>query len=117
MSSSFRNSQTLGQYFEPLYGRWRETTLQLAVVGWEDQLTEALRRWVHRAQETCANEDLPITQRLNTVIRDACELLRLEFVDGAASHRDITLIPRIGSMARVLLRDVARTLVDDCKSR
>jgi hypothetical protein len=99
------------------YGRRRETTLQLAVVGREDQLTEVLRRWVRRAQETCANEDLPITQRLNTIVRDAYELLRLEFVDGAASHRDIALVPRIGSVAGILLRDVARTLVDDCRSR
>ena len=38
-------------------------------------------------------------------------------LDGAASHGDIALVPRIGSVARMLLRDVARTLVDDCRSR
>ena len=80
--------------------------LQLAVVGREGQLTEALRLWVRCAQETCANEDLPIIQRLNTVVRDVCELLRLELVDGAASLRDIALVPRIGSVARMLLRNM-----------
>ena len=56
-------------------------------------------------------------QRLNIVVQDACELLRLEFVDGAASHRDIALVPRIGSVARMSLQDVARTLVDDHRSK
>ena len=31
------------------YGHWCEITLQLAVIGWEDQLTEVLHRWVRRA--------------------------------------------------------------------
>ena len=34
------------------YGRRREIALRLAVVGREDQLAEALRRWVRRVQET-----------------------------------------------------------------
>ena len=96
------------------YGRRREIALRLAVVGREDQLAEALRRWVRRAQETCAKEDLPITQRLNTVVRDACELLSL--VDGTASRGDVrvALNPGMGSVARVLAaRDAARTLVEE----
>jgi len=40
------------------YSRRREIALRLAVVGREDQLAEALRRWVRRAQETCAREDV-----------------------------------------------------------
>jgi hypothetical protein len=94
------------------YGRRREIALRLAVVGREDQLAEALRRWVRRAQETCAKEDLPITQRLNTVVRDACELLGL--VDGAASREDMGLGPGIGSVARIVAtRDAARVLVEE----
>ena len=94
------------------YGRRREIALRLAVVGREDQLAEALRRWVRRAQETCAKEDLPITQRLNTVVRDACELLGL--VDGASSREDMGLGPGIGSVARIVAtRDAARVLVEE----
>ena len=88
--------------------------MRLAVVGREDQLAEALRRWVRRAQETCAKEDLPIAQRLNTVVRDACELLNL--IDGATSRENmsVTLDPGIGSVARILAaRDAARTLVEE----
>jgi hypothetical protein len=40
------------------YGRRREIALRLAVVGREDQLAEALRRWVRRTQETRAREDV-----------------------------------------------------------
>ena len=67
---------------------------------------------MRRAQETCAKEDLPITQRLNTVVRDACELLGL--VDGAASREDMGLGPGIGSVARIVAtRDAARVLVEE----
>ena len=96
------------------YGRRREIALRLAVVGREDQLAEALRRWVRRAQETCAKEDLPIAQRLNTVVRDACELLSL--IDGAASCGDlnVALDPGIGSVARIVAaQDAVRTLVEE----
>jgi hypothetical protein len=94
------------------YGRRREIALRLGVVGREEQLAEALRRWVRRAQETCAKEDLPITQRLNAVVRDACDLLGL--VDGTASCGDVTLDPGIGSVARIVAtRDAARSLVEE----
>ena len=96
------------------YGRRREIALRLAVVGREDQLAEALRRWARRAQETCAKEDLPIAQRLNTVVRDACELLSL--IDGAASRGDlkVALDPGIGSVARIVAaQDAVRTLVEE----
>ena len=83
-------------------------------MGREEQLAEALRRCVRRAQETCAKEDLPITQRLNTVVRDTFELLSL--VDGTASREDtrVALGSGIGSVARILAaRDAARTLVEE----
>jgi len=84
------------------YGRRREIALRLSVVGREDQLAEALRRWVRRAQETCAKEGVPIAERLSTVVRDAGELLSL--VDGAATREDmmVTLGPGIGSVARIV---------------
>lgn len=72
---------------------------------------------MRRAQETCAKEDLPIAQRLNTVVRDACELLSL--IDGAASRGEsgemrAALDPGIGSVARIIAtRDAARTLVEE----
>ena len=91
------------------YGRRREIALRLAVVGREDQLAEALRRWVRRAQETCAKEDVQIGQRLSIVVRDAGELLGL--VDGAASREDG---PGIGSVARIVAaQDKVRMLVEE----
>jgi hypothetical protein len=96
------------------YGRRREIALRLSVVGREDRLAEALRRWVRRAQETCAKEDVPIAERLNTVVRDAGELLSL--VDGAATHEDmkVTLGPGIGSVARIVAaQDAVTTLVEE----
>jgi hypothetical protein len=56
-------------------------------------------------------EDLPIAQRLNTVVQDACELLSL--IDGTAS-RGVALNPGIGSVARIIsARDAARALVEE----
>lgn len=67
---------------------------------------------MRRAQETYVKEDLPITQRLNAVVGDACGLLGL--VDGTASRGDVTLDPGIGSVARIVAtRDAARTLVEE----
>jgi hypothetical protein len=96
------------------YGRRREVALRLAVVGREDQLAEALRRWVRRAQETCAKEDVPVMQRLDAVVRDAGELLGL--VDGVTSREDMeeTLGPGIGSLARIVAaQDAVRMLVEE----
>jgi hypothetical protein len=69
---------------------------------------------VRRAKETCAKVDVPIAQRLNIVVRDACELLGL--IDGAASRGDMreAMDPGIGSVARIIAaRDAARTLVEE----
>ncbi|KAI0293560.1 hypothetical protein BC826DRAFT_1014818 [Russula brevipes] len=90
------------------YGRRREIALRLAVVGREDQLAEALRRWVRRAQETHSKED--------RIVRDAGELLTL--VDGAASRSDIdagTMLDQgIGSVARVVAaQDAVKALVEE----
>ena len=79
--------------------------MRLAVVGREDQLAEALHRWVRRAQETCTKVDVPIAQRLNIVVRDAGDLLGL--VDGAPG-------PGTGSVARIVAaQDAVRTLVEE----
>ncbi|KAH9981756.1 hypothetical protein BJV74DRAFT_74892 [Russula compacta] len=104
------------------YGRRREIALRLAVVGREDQLAEALRRWVRRAQETRAKENVLPAQRLDTIVRDAGELLAL--VDGAAAasssdsrgeEDDAVLVgPGIGSVARIVAaRDAVRRLEEE----
>jgi len=99
------------------YGRRREIALRLAVVGREDQLAEALRRWVRRAQETLAREDVPAAQqRLGSIVGDARELLAL--VDGAAPREDagLNLGPGIGSVARIMAaRDAAAALVEELR--
>jgi hypothetical protein len=99
------------------YGRRREIALRLAVVGREDQLAEALRRWVRRAQETLAREDVPASQkRLVSIVGDAGELLAL--VDGAAPREDAgpNLGPGVGSVARIVAaRDAAAALVDELR--
>ena len=95
------------------YGRRREIALRLAVVGREDQLAEALRRWVRRAQETCAKDDVPVIQRLDAVVYDACELLGR--VDGVTREdMGVTLEPGIGSVARIVAaQDAVRMLVEE----
>ncbi|KAH9958343.1 hypothetical protein BC827DRAFT_612750 [Russula dissimulans] len=96
------------------YGRRREIALRLAVVGREDQLAEALRRWVRRAQEMHAKEDMPVAQRLSSIVRDAGELLA--FVDGAASRPDGGTMLDIGtgSAARVVAaQDAVKALVEE----
>jgi hypothetical protein len=99
------------------YGRRREIALRLAVVGREDQLAEALRRWVRRAQETLAREDVPAArQRLGSIVGDAGELLAL--VDGAAPREDagLNLGPGVGSVARIMAaRDAAAALVEELR--
>jgi len=107
------------QLAQETYGRRREIALRLAVVGREDQLAEALRRWVRRAQETCAREDVPIALRLGSVVGDAGELLAL--VDGAPASRsdgEAVLGPAIGigSMARIVVaREAVVTLVEELR--
>ena len=107
------------QLAQETYGRRREIALRLAVVGREDQLAEALRRWVRRAQETCAREDVPITRRLGSVVDDAGELLAL--VDGAPASRsdgEAVLGSRIGigSLARIVVaREAVVTLVEELR--
>ncbi|KAH9066387.1 hypothetical protein EDB87DRAFT_1590942 [Lactarius vividus] len=96
------------------YGRRREIALRLAVVGREDQLVEALRRWVRRTQETRAKEDVPIEQRLDSIVSDAGDLLAL--VDGAAPREaDIQGIgASTGSVARIAAaQDTVRALVEE----
>jgi hypothetical protein len=99
------------------YGRRREIALRLAVVGREDQLAEALRRWVRRAQETLAREDVPTAQqRLGSIVGDAAELLAL--VDGAAPREDagLDLGLGVGSVARIMAaRDAAAALVEELR--
>jgi len=107
------------QLAQETYGRRREIALRLAVVGREDQLAEALRRWVRRAQETCAREDVPVAHRLDSVVGDAGELLAL--VDGAPASRsdgEAVLGPGvgIGSMARIVVaREAVATLVEELR--
>ncbi|KAI9446192.1 hypothetical protein H4582DRAFT_1904179 [Lactarius indigo] len=96
------------------YGRRREIALRLAVVGREDQLVEALRRWVRRTQETCAREDVPIEQRLDSIVGDAGDLLTL--VDGAAPREADMQGTGIntGSVARIIAaRDTVSALVEE----
>jgi hypothetical protein len=96
------------------YGRRREIALRLAVVGREDQLVEALRRWVRRTQETRARDDVPMEQRLDYIVGDAGDLLAL--VDGAAlSEADMQGTgTSTGSVARVVAaRDTVSVLVEE----
>ncbi|KAH9035324.1 hypothetical protein EDB85DRAFT_2087549 [Lactarius pseudohatsudake] len=96
------------------YGRRREIALRLAVVGREDQLVEALRRWVRRTQETRAKEDVPVEQRLDSIVGDAGDLLAL--VDGAAPREaDIQGTgTSTGSVARIAAaQDTVRALVEE----
>jgi len=106
------------------YGRRREIVLRLAVVGREDQLAEVLRRWVRRAQETCAQEDVPPARRLDAIVGDAGALLAL--VDGAnaaspsPSWSDVgaVLDPGVGvgpgSVTRIVAaQDAVTVLVED----
>jgi hypothetical protein len=99
------------------YGRRREIALRLAVVGREDQLAEALRRWVRRAQETLAKEDVPHAQQgLGSIVGDAGELLAL--VDGAAPREDAgeNMGPGVGSVARIVAaRDAVAVLVEELR--
>jgi hypothetical protein len=94
------------------YGRRREIALRLAVVGREDQLAEALRRWVRRTQETREREDVPIEQRLNSIVDDASELLAL--VEGAVPLPDGAPGIGIGSVGRIVVAENAvGTLVEE----
>ena len=96
------------------YGRRREITLRLAVVGREDQLVEALRRWVRRAQETRARDDVPMEQRLDSIVGDAGDLLTL--VDGATPREADMQAAGIstGSVARIVAaRDTVSVLVKE----
>ncbi|KAI9459454.1 hypothetical protein BJY52DRAFT_1265783 [Lactarius psammicola] len=96
------------------YGRRREIALRLAVVGREDQLVEALRRWVRRTQETRAREDVPIEQRLDSIVGDVGDLLAL--VDGAAPREAETQGTGIstGSVARIVAaEDTVSALVEE----
>ncbi|KAI0247917.1 hypothetical protein BJV78DRAFT_1285140 [Lactifluus subvellereus] len=94
------------------YGRRREIALRLAVVGREDQLAEALRRWVRRTQETRAREDVPTEQRLDSIVGDAGELLAL--VDGAAPLPDGAPGIGVGSVARIVVaEDAVKALVEE----
>jgi hypothetical protein len=94
------------------YGRRREIALRLAVVGREDQLAEALRRWVRRTQETRAREDVPAEQWLDSIVGDAGELLAL--VDGAAPLPDGAPGIGVGSVARIVAaEDAVKALVEE----
>ncbi len=102
------------QFAREAYGRRREIALRLAVVGREDQLVEALRRWVRRTQETRAKEDVLIERRLDSIISDAGDLLAL--VDGAAPREaDVQGAgTSTGSVARIVVaRDTVSALVEE----
>jgi hypothetical protein len=75
---------------------------------------EALRRWVRRTQETRVKEDVPMEQRLDSIVSDAGDLLAL--VDGAAPCDDEMQDTDIstGSMARIVAaRDTVSALVEE----
>lgn len=113
------------------YGRRREIALRLAVVGREDALAEALKRWIRRARETTARSSLeplqwegdeegPIVfgetdvqqmrQGFDAVIEDAGDLLAL--VNG--SNRQEGVDSGLGSLARILAaQDAVKTLVEE----
>jgi hypothetical protein len=115
-SASLRNAldEATEELAREAYGRRREIALRLAVVGREDQLMEALHRWIRRAQETRAKEDLPMEQRLDSIVGDAGDLLAL--VDGAApSEADVQgTNTSAGSVARVVVaRDTVSALVEE----
>lgn len=115
-SSRLRNvlEEATEELAREAYGRRREIALRLAVVGWEDQLVEALRRWVRRTQETRAKEDLPMERRLDSIVSDAGDLLVL--VDGAApSEADMQgTSTSAGSIARIVVaRDTVNALVEE----
>ena len=94
------------------YGRRREIALRLAVVGREDRLMEALRRWVRRTQETRVKEDVPMEQRLDSIVSDAGDLLAI--VDGAAQDETQDNGTSAGSLARIIAaRDTVSTLVEE----
>ncbi|KAI0064636.1 hypothetical protein BV25DRAFT_1800078 [Artomyces pyxidatus] len=101
------------------YGRRREVSLRLAVVGREDGLAEALRRWVRRARETLERSDrgaMSVLEGFEHVVDDAVQLLAL--VDGVSE------VPAradgedwdsgMGSVARILAaQDAVKTLVEE----
>ncbi|KAI0263398.1 hypothetical protein BC834DRAFT_997210 [Gloeopeniophorella convolvens] len=93
------------------YGRRREIALRLAVVGREDQLAEALRRWVRRAREMRARGDVSAEQRLDALVGDAGALLAL--VDGGGGAEEVHEAG-VGSVARILAaQDAVKTLVEE----
>ncbi|KAI0306281.1 hypothetical protein B0F90DRAFT_1622897 [Multifurca ochricompacta] len=114
-STRLRNvlDEATEQLAREAYGRRREIALRLAVVGREDQLAEALRRWVRRAQETLTREDELVGQRLSSIVSDAHELLAL--VDGAAPPAVAeTQSTGTGSMARIVVaQDAVKMLVEE----
>ncbi|KAI0050879.1 hypothetical protein FA95DRAFT_1603157 [Auriscalpium vulgare] len=101
------------------YGRRREVSLRLAVVGREDGLAEALRRWVRRARETLERpyEDQTLLhEAFDNVVEDAVQLLGM--VDGddeASGHVEDPAEHRgMGSIARILAaQDAVKTLVEE----
>lgn len=115
-SARLRNvlEEATEQLAREAYGRRREIALRLAVVGREDQLVEALRRWLRRTQETRAKEDVPIEERLDAIVGDAGDLLAL--VDGAAPREADTqgTSTSAGSVARIVAaRDTVSALVEE----
>ncbi|THH20874.1 hypothetical protein EW146_g531 [Bondarzewia mesenterica] len=109
------------QLAQEAYGRRREVALRLAVVGREDALAEALRRWLRRAKETIIRttvEDASSeAMRLGfeSVVGDAGELLIMADADPRSEGEVVDA--GLGSVARILAaQDAVKTLVEELQN-
>ncbi|TFY77590.1 hypothetical protein EWM64_g6419 [Hericium alpestre] len=99
------------------YGRRREIALRLAVVGREDGLAEALRRWTRRAQETLqrtADDPNLVREGFEQVVDDGIQLLGIMDGDDESVRVGADAHDGLGSVARILAAEQAvKTLVEE----
>ncbi|TFY71550.1 hypothetical protein EVG20_g1436 [Dentipellis fragilis] len=99
------------------YGRRREIALRLAVVGREDGLAEALRRWIRRAQETLQRTDhdaAQVQEAFEIIVDDAHQLLGIVDGDDEVVRNRGEKYAGLGSVARILAAEQAvKTLVEE----
>ncbi|KAA1469298.1 hypothetical protein DENSPDRAFT_795806 [Dentipellis sp. KUC8613] len=99
------------------YGRRREIALRLAVVGREDGLAEALRRWIRRAEETFQRTDheaAQVQEAFEIIVDDAHQLLGIVDGDDEVVRSRGEKYAGLGSVARILAAEQAvKTLVEE----
>ncbi|KAI0035051.1 hypothetical protein K488DRAFT_36646, partial [Vararia minispora EC-137] len=101
------------QHAREAYGRRREVLLRLAVIGREDGMAEAMRRWVRRAKETLNRTPIDSArQGFTAVVDDAEQLLCL--IDGVDVYPSSVAKEGLGGVARILAAENAvKTLVEE----